>query len=195
MIWHVIENKWMLAGNKNIQHVAQLYNYLHSLSRLVNDFIIRFWFCIFIFKLLKFLSRSIWIFDVEFFSNILKIVILTLQDDSFNVHMYILRRPQIFEKSPMHLCGGDFAKFCGLLRIYELYKSGQLNSWFILSCQQSTKETFQKWECRRTSSPNHPIGSKLRSILVLTHLHRCLSGSQAYPDCAPYKQEILPKHL
>ena len=42
---------------------------------------------------------------------------------------YILRRPQNFAKSlPIiwqiwQIIGGDFAKFCGLLRIYELYKS------------------------------------------------------------------------
>ena len=42
------------------------------------------------------------------------------------------RRPQDFAKSPPIICpmycpsniiGGDFAKFCGLLRIYELYSA------------------------------------------------------------------------
>ena len=37
---------------------------------------------------------------------------------------YIRRRPQNFAKSPFfcigQIYGGDFAKFCGLLRIYEL---------------------------------------------------------------------------
>ena len=35
---------------------------------------------------------------------------------------YIFRRPQDFAKFQPIICpGGDFAKFCGLLRIYELY--------------------------------------------------------------------------
>ena len=43
---------------------------------------------------------------------------------------YIVRRPQNFAKSPLlfvlftasQIIDGDFQNFCGLLRIYELYK-------------------------------------------------------------------------
>ena len=48
-------------------------------------------------------------------------------------YKYILRRPQNFAKSPdlFYVCttsriyGGDFAKLCGLLRIYELYLAAE----------------------------------------------------------------------
>ena len=42
--------------------------------------------------------------------------------------------------------GGDFAKFCGLLRIYELYLQSTLQDWATVSCVMTfCPKVSQKW--------------------------------------------------
>ena len=60
-------------------------------------------------------------------------------DKFSNVNSYILRRPQCFAWHYIgQKLGGDFAKFCGLLRIYELIAVWNFNGtsmeWYLLFC-------------------------------------------------------------
>ena len=76
---------------------------------------------------IKVFSFVIWfaylciISKIRIFSSFLK------YSNKYFIFKVDLIKPQNFEKSPSILCpisqiiGGDFAKLCGLLRIYELY--------------------------------------------------------------------------